>query len=55
LDLQTYEIKMRTKKMNLNFKNLFNGDKALGKSLAAVIGILTSPTYLHGATFNSKS
>lgn len=37
LDLQTYEIKMRTKKMNLNFKNLFNGDKALGETMNKVI------------------
>jgi len=43
-DLQKYEISMRTKHMSMLFKNLFNGDKTLGKSSAVITGILTSPT-----------
>lgn len=53
-DLQKYDIKMRTKQMSLIFRNLFNGDKALGKSSVVIIGTLTSPTYLHGAKITSK-
>jgi hypothetical protein len=34
MDLQAYKIKMSTNRLHLNFKNLFNGDKALGKSPA---------------------
>jgi hypothetical protein len=53
-DLQKYDIKMRTKHMSLIFRNLFNGDKALGKSSVVIIGIITSPTNLHGVKFTSK-
>jgi hypothetical protein len=55
MDLQKYEIKMRAKKMHLNFRNLFNGDKTLGESSAVITGVLTSPAYLHVAEFNSKT
>ena len=53
-DLQKYEIDMSTKHMSLLFRNLFNGDKTLGKSSAVSTGILTSPTYLRGAKFTSQ-
>jgi hypothetical protein len=53
-DLQKYDIKLRTKQMSLVFRNLFNGDKNLGKSSVVIIGFLTSLTRLHGAKFTSK-
>jgi hypothetical protein len=32
MELQKYTINMRTKRLHVSFKNLFNGDRALGKS-----------------------
>jgi len=40
MDLQKYLIKMSAKRVHINFKNLFNGDKVLGKSFIKTVPYL---------------
>jgi hypothetical protein len=56
MDLQTYKLKLRTKRLHLNFKNLFNGDKALGKSFAGIVHlqILSHSTFTTSCTCNYR-
>lgn len=54
MDLQSYTIKMRTKRLHLNFKNLFNGDKTLGKSFVGAVHLQIRPdsTFITGSSCN---